>query len=154
MSAVQCATGRAGRRAPRARTRGALLRASSLAAAAALALAGCGGGGADLEGKTYTSVESRGHDLVAGSTVTLRFEDGRISANAGCNTMTGAATWEGETLEVEGPLASTMMACEEALMAQDQWLSEFLASSPDLAVEGEELVLGDDTTGLTLTEKA
>lgn len=35
----------------------------------------------------------------------------------------------------------TMMACDEALMDQDQWLSEFLTSSPALAVDGETLTL-------------
>ena len=93
-----------------------------------------------------------GHDLVEGSKVALSFEDGRISANAGCNTMNGAATWDGDTLQVAGPLAMTMMACDEALMDQDQWLSEFLTSSPALAVDGETLTLGDDTTGITLSE--
>ena len=140
-----------GPRAPRARARSRLWRTAIAGAAASLLLAGCGGGGADLAGSTYTSTEVRGHDLVEGSQVTLTFDDGRISANAGCNTMNGAATWEGETLEVEGPLASTMMACEEPLMEQDTWLSDFLTSSPDLAVEGDELTLGDDSAGMTLT---
>jgi heat shock protein HslJ len=37
-------------------------------------------------------------------------------------------------------------------MDQDQWLSEFLTSSPALAVDAETLTLGDDTTGITLSE--
>ena len=57
-----------------------------------------------------------------------------------------------DPLQVAGPLAMTMMACDEALMDQDQWLSEFLTSSPALAVDGETLTLGDDTTGITLSE--
>lgn len=143
---------RAGRGAPPPRAGALLWRTAIAGAAAALLLAGCGGGsGADLAGSTYTSTEVRGHDLVEGSQVTLTFADGRISANAGCNTMSGPATWEGETLEVEGPLASTMMACEEPLMEQDAWVSEFLTSSPDLAADGDELTLGDDSTGMTLT---
>ena len=140
-----------GPRAPRARAASRLWRTAIAGAAAGLLLAGCGGGGADLAGSTYTSTEVRGHDLVEGSQVTLTFADGRISANAGCNTMNGAATWEGETLEVEDPLASTMMGCEEPLMEQDTWLSEFLTSSPHLAVDGDELTLGDDSVGMTLT---
>lgn len=151
MPAVKADTPPAGCRASRARTPGPVLRAGLAVVAGGLALAGCGGGGTDLGGATYASTESRGHDLVPASRVTLTFTDGRISANAGCNTLNGAASWEGDTLEVRGSLASTMMACEDALMAQDTWLSEFLSSSPELAVEGDELVLGDATTGLTLT---
>ena len=119
---------------------------------AGLVLGGCGSESVDLAGRSFTSTEVRGHDLVEGSKVALSFEDGRISANAGCNTRNGAATWDGDTPQVAGPLAMTMMACDEALMDQDQWLSEFLTSSPALAVDGETLTLGDDTTGITLSE--
>lgn len=123
------------------------------AVAGVLSLGACGDSSPDLDGRSYTSTEVRGHDLVAGSTVTLAFEDGRISANAGCNTMNGAATWNGGTLDVAEPLASTMMGCEEELAAQDQWLSSFLTSSPALKVEGDTLTLGDDSSGMTLTAK-
>ena len=118
-----------------------------------LALGGCSGDSTDLDGRTYTSTEVRGHDLVAGSQVTLTFEDGRVSAQAGCNTMNGAATWDDGTLDVTGPMASTMMACEQALMEQDQWLSSFLTSSPALEADGQTLTLGDDSSGMTLTEQ-
>lgn len=116
-----------------------------------LALGACGSESADLAGKSYTSTEVRGHDLVEGSTITLSFEDGRVSAKGGCNTLNGDATWEGDTLEVAEPMASTMMACDQPLMDQDQWLSTFLTSSPALEVDGDTLTLGDDTTGITLT---
>lgn len=119
---------------------------------AGLALGACGSDTVDLEGKSYTSTEVSGYDLVEGSEIILTFEDGRISAQGGCNTMNGAATWDSDTLEVAEPLASTMMACEEPLMAQDQWLSTFLTSSPALKVDGDTLTLGDDTSGMTLVE--
>jgi heat shock protein HslJ len=124
-----------------------------LAVVAVLSLGACGDSAPDLDGRSYTSTEVRGHDLVAGTTVTLTFEDGRISANAGCNTMNGTATWDGGTLDVAEPMASTMMACEDDLAAQDQWLSSFLTSSPALEVEGDTLTLGDASSGMTLTAK-
>jgi heat shock protein HslJ len=119
---------------------------------AGLALGACGSESVDLAGRSFTSTQVRGHDLVEGSTITLTFEDGRVSAQGGCNTLNGAATWEGDTLEVAEPMASTMMACDQPLMDQDQWLSTFLTSSPALEVDGETLTLGDDTTGITLAE--
>lgn len=152
MPALQPDAHRTDVQAPRPRPGGLTGRTALVVVAGGLALAACGGGGADLAGSSFTSIEVRGHDLVEGSRVTLTFADGQVSANAGCNTMNGAATWDGETLEVEGPLASTMMACEEPLMEQDDWLSDFLTSSPDLAVDGGELTLGDDATGMTLTK--
>ena len=77
------------------------LRAPAAIAVLSLALTGCAGGSADLEGRTFTATEVRGHDLVEGSAITLAFEDGQVSANAGCNTIFGEAQWDGGTLEAE-----------------------------------------------------
>ena len=126
-------------------------RASFVVSAAALVLGGCGGEAPELAGKTYTSTDVRGHELVEGTQVTLAFTEDQLSAQAGCNTMSGPASWADGTLELEGPMASTMMACDEALTAQDQWLSQFLESSPAIDLDATELILGDDTDGMTLS---
>ena len=118
---------------------------------ASLVLGGCGDSSGDIEGREYESTEVHGHELVEGSTITMTFEEGRVSANAGCNTLNGAATWDDGTLEVAEPLASTMMACDEALMEQDQWLSEFLTSGPAIEIDGDTVTLGDDANGITLS---
>ena len=118
-----------------------------------LVLGACAGEEADLAGRTFTATEVRGHDLVEGSTVTLAFEENAISAQAGCNTLNGGASWDGGTLDVQEPMASTLMACEEDLMAQDQWLASFLTSSPAFEVDGNVLTLDDDTTRMTLAEQ-
>ena len=116
-------------------------------------LTGCGGGGedVDLAGRAFTSTEVRGHTLVDGTSVVLTFAEDSMSAQAGCNTLAGGASWADGVLTA-GPLAMTMMACEDDLSAQDQWLSEFLASEPAIQLDGDTLVLGDDTEGMTLTE--
>lgn len=115
-------------------------------------LAACGEEVADLDGRTFTATEVRGHDLVEGSGITLAFADGQISAQAGCNTLVGGGTWDGGILALDAELASTLMACDDALMAQDDWLSGFLVSDPALSLDGDTLTLGDDATGMTLTE--
>jgi heat shock protein HslJ len=45
------------------------------------------------------------------------------------------------------------MACEDDLMAQDDWLATFLAFEPALRLDGSTLVLGDGDEGLTLEER-
>lgn len=50
----------------------------------------------------------------------LRFEDGRVSGNGGCNHLSGAFTRQGEGLHFDPSMVSTMMACPEPLMAQEQ----------------------------------
>lgn len=117
-------------------------------------LAGCSGGSQDLDlnGREFTSTEVRGHSLVEGTSVRLTFEDGAIAAQAGCNTIFGGASWADGVLTSEGQLAMTMMGCDGDLPAQDQWLSDFLASEPDIVLDGDTLVLGNDSEGITLTE--
>ncbi|HET7761463.1 MAG TPA: META domain-containing protein [Phycicoccus sp.] len=125
-------------------------------ALAALALAGCGGGGSEplsdkVEGKSFTSTSVEGHDLVPGSTIDLAFKDGTLVAKAGCNTM--SAPWtdgEGDGVKWSGPAASTMMACDQALMDQDRWLGELLTTGMDVVDGDADLTLrsGDVTIAL------
>ncbi len=69
-------------------------RLQHLAVVGGFVLGGCGDekpraaterGGADLNGRTFESAEVREHTLATGSIVTISFEDGGISAFAGCN---------------------------------------------------------------------
>ena len=118
---------------------------------------GDGGGGAvsaeDLEGRTFVSSGVEGQELVDGTTISLSFEGtDAIAVNAGCNGMMGGYTIEDGTLTT-GELAQTMMACEEPLMAQDQWVAAFLADGPTIALDGDELTLtGGDVTVTAVAE--
>jgi heat shock protein HslJ len=121
---------------------------------------GGGGGGdpsaatPDLAGRTFISTGVTGRTLVPGSVITLSFLEAALSANAGCNTLSGPATWAAGTLIVpEGALAATQMACEPGLMAQDTWLAAFLTSKPALTLVGTRLVLAKDGVSLTLVEE-
>lgn len=123
----------------------------------AVGLAACGdgstAGGADLEGRTFVSTDVAGYELVPGSEVQVIFQSDRIAVQAGCNTLNGGATWEGDVLMVAEPMARTMMACDDDLSRQDDWLEAFLMSEPALRLDGSTLVLGDSTEGLTLEEQ-
>ena len=50
---------------------------------------------------------------------------GRVFGNGSCNRYNGAATLTGESLSF-GPIASTMMACPEAIMGQERRLFDTL----------------------------
>ncbi|HUV48950.1 MAG TPA: META domain-containing protein [Actinomycetes bacterium] len=80
---------------------------------------------------------------VVGSTLTAIFTPDQVSGSSGCNTYTGGYTIDGTTLKI-GPLASTMKACEDqAVNDQEQ---QFLA-----ALEASTTF---DQTGNILTLKA
>lgn len=107
---------------------------------------------ADLDGREFLSTEVEGHQLVDGSEVRLAFDDVTVSANAGCNTMNGGYTIDGDTLEVEA-MAMTQMACDEALMDQDAFVSGFLTSGPTIVLDGDELVLTSGEETITFLDR-
>jgi heat shock protein HslJ len=62
---------------------------------------------------------------VAGSTLTARFESGRISGAAGCNDYTGPYETD-DTKIVIGPVASTLRACADPAIGQQE--TDYLAA--------------------------
>ena len=90
--------------------------------------------------------------LVAGSRIRLTFDEGRLSANAGCNTIGGNLTIDGNRLVFSGG-EMTEMACQEPLMAQDNWLVAFLGSGPTFALSGNDLTLTSGTTVVMLLDR-
>jgi heat shock protein HslJ len=140
-------------------------RAGVLFAILAAVVAGCGDAqdpragaspapAAGLEGRSFASTAGGGHRLVPGSRVTIAFEAGRLSANAGCNTLSGGWSVADGRLRTDGELAQTQIACDEALMDQDDWLSAFLSGAPRVALDGERLTLSGDSATLELIEAA
>jgi heat shock protein HslJ len=80
----------------------------------------------------------------------LRFEDARVSGSAGCNRLTGAYTREGEAIRFEPPMAATMMACPEPLMAQEQAVHAALAEVASLRLDTDRLELLDGDGAMVL----
>lgn len=111
---------------------------------------------AGLDGRTFLSVSitDGGDDrpLVGDSRIRLSLDAGNLGANAGCNSMSGAYSLDGDVLVVD-MLASTEMACDPALMAQDQMLANFLTSRPRVALNGNDLVLTSGETVMTMLDE-
>jgi heat shock protein HslJ len=103
----------------------------------------------DLADRAFESTEVDGYELVADTTVELAFLADSIAARGGCNSMSGGYEIVDGTLEV-ATMASTMMACSDELMAQDDWLSTFLSSNPAIALDGGTLTLTGETSSITL----
>lgn len=70
---------------------------------------------------------------------TLTFQGDRLLANAGCNRMAGSWRSEGRRL-VAGPLAATKMFCD-GKMDQERAVAELLGGSPEIALNGHQLML-------------
>jgi len=78
-----------------------------------------------LDGTAWVLAELPGHSLVPGSSVTLRFEEGRASGSDGCNRYGLAYSTTGSKLAFQPSGISTQMACAPGLMQQ---ASAFMAS--------------------------
>lgn len=103
---------------------------------------------------TEATVGGEPKALVAGTEVRLGFtDDGRLVANAGCNTMSGPVSLDGGTLSADG-LATTEMGCDPARHAQDEWLADFLAGDPTWELTDARLTLRGGDTELVLTERS
>jgi uncharacterized lipoprotein YbaY len=80
-------------------------------------------------------------------TAEFKSEDGQVGGSAGCNRYFGDYELDGGSLSV-GLLASTAMACPEAIMEQEQAYIEALQAAESYRVEGDELRI--DGGGLEL----
>ena len=102
---------------------------------------------ADLAGRTFLSTSVTGHDLVTDSVIRLTFDGSRLAVSAGCNTMSTGFTVSKGTLAWTAEPPTTMMACEEDLMAQDTWISGLLTKGLPATLQDNTLTLkGADVT--------
>ena len=104
------------------------LKLLSLTLLTVLLLSACGAStpGDPLEGSSWQLAAYAGKDVVPGTNVTIGFEDGLASGEAGCNGYGGAYVVDGEEITFRD-VASTLMLCTapEGVMEQE---AEFLGS--------------------------
>lgn len=121
--------------------------------AVAFTLTACGVGGADgsvasPEGE-WTLLTLNGAPLLADSTITATFEEGKITGYSGCNSYGGAYTVKGADLQL-GEIAMTLMAClEEGVMEQEQAYMEALSNVAKFRLDNDRLELLD-ASGVSL----
>ncbi len=119
---------------------------------------GCGGSSDDgpvdeesLDGRSFISKEVTGHELVAGTEVSISFSGDSVNAVAGCNAMFGKFQLDGDRMTVP-MLGSTKVGCDPARLKQDRWLSDFLSGGATVSLDGEELTLTEDDVELVFHE--
>ena len=73
----------------------------------------------------------------------LRFEAGRVSGSPGCNRIGGAYTLADGQLSFKPTMQSTMMACPEPLMQQEQAIGQAMMRVAAYRLDGDRLELLD-----------
>ena len=90
---------------------------------------------------------------MTGTQIRLTFwTDGRITASAGCNTLSGTVRIEVDHLVVND-LGSTEMGCDAARNSQDEWLASVLSVNPAYVLDDARLQLRSDDTVLELLDR-
>ena len=135
-----------------------------LIAVLSVGLGGCGGSGdgatgpdgvgpSDLDGRTFVATTLTNVDPVAGTTISISFDDGDLGVEAGCNRQGGRYSIDDGLLVVED-LFTTEIGCDQALHAQDQLLADFVTSRPTVRLAGDMLTLSDGTVTIEATDRA
>ena len=106
----------------------------------------CGGGGT-VEGVKWMlqsyAVDGELQSVIATSDIDATFADGTVSGTGGCNQYSGSYELDGEALSI-GPLVSTMMACEQAIMDQEVAFMSAFGSAASFEVSGDTLTVKDE----------
>lgn len=132
----------------------------AIMAGTALTVTACGsesGAGGSLDGKSYLSVtateDGKARQLVPKTRIRLQFlDDGRLMADAGCNSMGGKVSTDGGKLSVQD-LAITDMGCDAPRHAQDDWLAKLLQDGPAWKLEADKLSVTKGGTELVLQDR-
>lgn len=99
-------------------------------------------GGTELVGTQWLLTTINGEATLADVSVTALFDaEGNVGGTGGCNNYGGPYTVDGANLTIGPNLFSTMMACEDAIMAQEGAYLLALTSIATYAIEGETLTL-------------
>ena len=108
----------------------------------------------DLDGRVFVARSIEGRELVPGSPVLLPFHDGSLFTLNGCNAITGSYSIdiEMQTMVMVGE-GGTEVACEDALMEQDDLVMEMLTAGPmPVTLDGGELVFDTPSGRITFVE--
>jgi heat shock protein HslJ len=109
----------------------------------------------DLAGTSWRVLGVNENDAVVTSALTERLTadfgaDGTISGNGGCNTFRGTYRVDGDAITISD-LASTMMGCEQDVMATEQAYLAALQRATRSSVSGTTLELRDDRGALQVS---
>ena len=79
---------------------------------------------------------------IAGTTLTATFTEDQVSGSSGCNTYSGGYKLDGDQVTI-GPLASTMKACDQAIMDQETAFLTALQTPSSVEQAGTSITLRD-----------
>jgi heat shock protein HslJ len=104
-----------------------------------------------LLASTWRLATLAGAALRAGTEITADFDGGNVTGSAGCNSYSGSYTAAAGALSFPSPFAVTLMACDDAIMAQEQAYLGALAVATSFSIDGDALTVHTGEGELVLT---
>ncbi|WP_293278523.1 META domain-containing protein [Neisseria sp. oral taxon 014] len=98
--------------------------------------------GAPLDGRWNITEMARRPVTAAEAYLEFNGAEHRFSAGAGCNTLTGSFHAAKGRLKIDDA-ASTLMACDEEIMKQEETVSRAFSNSKSYRIKGDTLLLID-----------
>lgn len=98
--------------------------------------------GAPLDGRWNITEVARRPVTAAEAYLKFNGAEHRFSAGAGCNTLTGSFHAAKGRLKIDDA-ASTLMACDEEIMKQEETVSRAFSNSKSYRIKGDTLLLTD-----------
>lgn len=122
-------------------------------------LSACGSesaAGGSLTGRSFLSIsvteDGKPKQLAPNTRIGLRFKDGNVHAETGCNQLGGEVSTDDGKLTVN-ELGGTEMGCDPARHAQENWVSQLLRDRPAWKLEADKLTLTRGGTELVLQDR-
>ena len=111
----------------------------------------------DFVGLSFLLESTDGFDPLTGVDIRLSFSERTESTlgfrlHPGCNSLDGEFTLDDENRMLVSLLGMTEMACETALMDQDNWFLAFMQANPVLSYEAPRLTLTDTEATLVFLD--
>src|SRR5690242_16052835 len=128
----------------------------SLAVSACSAQNGTEASGSLIGGWTLTAYGTTGAPTpaVQGTAAGLTFnEDGKVTGSSGCNGLGGDYSVEGNKITF-GEFVSTLMACDDPIMAQEQAAHNVMNGTATYKIEGDTLTITNNGIVLVFTRGA
>lgn len=129
-----------------------------LLAACAQEVKGAGPRELGLQGRTFLSTavteDGKPRQLVDGTRITLTFhDDGRVSAQAGCNILGSDDVSTDDGVLSIGSLSQTEMGCDPPRHDQDEWLASVLTAKPTWKLDSATLLLETERVAIMLQDR-
>jgi heat shock protein HslJ len=104
-----------------------------------------------VEGVTWTLTELNGEAPPEGVEATLSFDGSTVSGSSGCNTYSGAATFDKDVVKISDQLTSTLKACDATVGEFEGAYLTMLADASIFTADGDTLTLSNDSDTVLAT---